>query len=220
MQHTICEINIHNYCQYSFNFIQKLHTLNNQALINNKKTIDINNIEKAIQYCKYYHGSQLRKSGIPYYTHPIEVASMVSEYKFEEKIIISALLHDTIEDTNITYEIIEQEFGSRVKEIVYRLTRIRDEVKVSVERIIDECIECCDIDAIIVKICDRLHNMESLWVMRDEKRIDIAKETSEHIIKLFRYANFSTNLIHLKNQIRKILEKEKNILSTLKYYDF
>ncbi|MCC8400129.1 MAG: HD domain-containing protein, partial [Rickettsia endosymbiont of Platyusa sonomae] len=103
------------YCEYSAKLLGKL------SLLNKKVTdpVDINEIIKAIYYAKKYHGSQMRQSGEPYYSHPIEIAYMVAQYTaqeihqlFKTEMIVTSLLHDTIEDTTLTEEMIARIFGS------------------------------------------------------------------------------------------------------------
>ncbi|SPM46005.1 (p)pGpp hydrolase [Orientia tsutsugamushi] len=73
-------------------------------------------VEKAILYAKKYHGQQKRDTGELYYTHPLEVAHMVSDHSFETNTIITAILHDTLEDTKLTKERIRYEFGANIAE--------------------------------------------------------------------------------------------------------
>jgi len=102
-------------CYYSTRLIEKLESLDTE------KALDFDLIHKAIYWAKKYHGGQFRKSGEPYYTHPLEVAYLFSEYvgKYELKyyttdLIITAILHDTIEDTLLTREMILEGFNDSV----------------------------------------------------------------------------------------------------------
>ncbi|WP_341750205.1 bifunctional (p)ppGpp synthetase/guanosine-3',5'-bis(diphosphate) 3'-pyrophosphohydrolase [Candidatus Tisiphia endosymbiont of Sialis lutaria] len=92
-------------CKYADRLLSKLMQMNQEV----NRPIDIKEVKKAIYYAKKYHGSQMRQSGDPYYSHPIEVAYMVSEYTalnmpkyYRTDMIITSLLHDTIEDTTLT----------------------------------------------------------------------------------------------------------------------
>ncbi|KJV71010.1 HD domain protein [Orientia tsutsugamushi str. UT76] len=76
--------------------------------------IDLDRVEKAIFYAKKYHGQQKRDTGELYYTHPLEAAHMASDYSFETDTIITAVLHDTLEDTTLTKEKIAKVFGSNI----------------------------------------------------------------------------------------------------------
>jgi (p)ppGpp synthase/HD superfamily hydrolase len=105
-------------CIYSDSLLSKLEKLNSTAVKYKCDQVDITYIKKGLSFAKYYHGSQMRKSGEPYYSHPIAVASMVANHMFREHTIIAALLHDTLEDTTLTLSEIESEFSPRIAEIV------------------------------------------------------------------------------------------------------
>ncbi|KJW05959.1 HD domain protein [Orientia tsutsugamushi str. UT144] len=96
---------------YSESLLNKLFETN----VRFNTEIDLDKVEKAIFYAKKYHGQQKRDTGELYYTHPLEVAYMVSDYSFETDTIITAILHDTIEDTTLTKEKIGQEFGHKLQ---------------------------------------------------------------------------------------------------------
>ncbi len=89
--------------------------------------------------------------GEPYYSHPIAVATMVADNMFRENVIIAALLHDTVEDTELTLSEIESEFSLGIAEIVERLTRIRGGLKISVNEIATRLCESNDKESILVK---------------------------------------------------------------------
>ena len=95
-------------CCYSDRLVTKLLLLNETR----KYKVDILEIEKAIYYAKKYHGSQKRLSGEPYYTHPLEVAYNVADYLFKTDVLVTSILHDTIEDTKLTKETISDIFSS------------------------------------------------------------------------------------------------------------
>src|SRR5574343_1591086 len=123
-------------CKYSTRLIEKLESLDT------KNVLDFNLINKAIYWAKKYHGNQKRKSGEPYYTHPLEVAYMISDHKLKTDVIVSSILHDIIEDTEVTAGMILDNFGWRITEIVDRLTRDRpDGAKLSVEKILNNAYE-------------------------------------------------------------------------------
>ncbi|WP_367364745.1 HD domain-containing protein [Candidatus Tisiphia endosymbiont of Nedyus quadrimaculatus] len=89
-------------CQYATRLLDKLCKMNEEV----NRSIDIDEVRKAIYYAKKYHGSQMRQSGEPYYSHPIEVAYMISDYLYRTDIIVTSILHDTIEDTKLTEKMI------------------------------------------------------------------------------------------------------------------
>jgi len=93
-------------CCYSIRLTEKLKSLDT------KNVLDFELINKAIYWARKYHGDQKRKSGEAYYTHPLEVAYMISEHKLKTDIIVTSILHDTIEDTELTFEMIENGFGT------------------------------------------------------------------------------------------------------------
>jgi (p)ppGpp synthase/HD superfamily hydrolase len=177
-------------CEYSESFIDKIHELNKTAKEYNCDTVDVNFIEKGLAFAKYYHGSQMRKSGEPYYSHPIVVAEMVSDYIFKSDVLVAALLHDTVEDTELTLSEIESEFNPRVAQIVDRLTRKKhfseNRKQTSAETII-ELINYKDFDSILVKICDRIHNISTIKSMNKQKQIKIFDETINHFFSVAIY---------------------------------
>ncbi|WP_375329849.1 HD domain-containing protein [Candidatus Tisiphia endosymbiont of Nemotelus uliginosus] len=121
-------------CDYSDKLLNKLILLNNKV----PHPLNIKEITKAIYYAKKYHGSQMRQSGDPYYSHPIEVAYMFAEFTaqeipilFKTDMIVTSLLHDTIEDTILTEEMIARIFGSQFASQVEALTRVKPYGKIS-----------------------------------------------------------------------------------------
>jgi len=164
-------------CQYSIRLIEKLKSLDT------KNVLDLELINKAIYWAKKYHGDQKRKSGEAYYTHPLEVAYMISEHKLKTDVIVASILHDIIEDTPVTAEMILDNFGQRIAEMVDRLTRDRpDGTKLSVEEILENAYKHKDKEVLLIKFIDRLHNMETLDSMSDSKKQKIALETATVII--------------------------------------
>ena len=96
-------------------------------------------------------------------------------------------MHDRLEDTNATLIDIENEFGSRIAQIVYRLTRIRGRKKISIEEITNESYMATYKDAILIKLCDRLHNLQTIEFKIKEKRTKLIKETLKHFLRLALY---------------------------------
>lgn len=146
-------------------------------------------VNKAFRIAAQAHKNDRRKSGEPYITHPIEVARIVSkEMGMGATTIACALLHDTVEDTEITLNDIQNEFGSKISTIIDGLTKIKEVVDLTSGSIQAENFRKIlltiseDIRVIIVKLADRLHNMRTLENMKREKQLKIASET------LFLYA--------------------------------
>jgi len=196
-------------CKYSIRLIKKLESLDTQNVL------DFNLINKSIYWAKKYHGDQKRKSGEPYYTHPLEVAYMVSEYKLKTDVVVASILHDIIEDTEVTYEMILDNFSWRIAEIVDRLTRDRpDGSKLSVEKILSNAYKLKDNEVLIIKLIDRLHNMQTIGILKPEKQNIIAHETADYFIILSIYIEHSyleetlTNLcfqhLHINSNLLKL----------------
>lgn len=159
-------------CQYSTRLLENL------KLLDTRKILDFDLINKAIYWAKKYHGEQKRKSGEAYYSHPLEVAYMISEYKLKTDVIVASILHDIIEDTPVTAGMILDNFGWRITEMVDRLTRDRqDGTRLSVEEILSNAYEFKDEEVLLIKLLDRLHNLKTLNAITEEKKKKIALET-------------------------------------------
>jgi len=151
-----------------------------------KPEADEDAINRAYVFAMQAHGSQKRASGDPYFSHPIEVAGILTRYKVDSTTIVTALLHDTIEDTDVTHEDIERLFGeetARLVDGVTKLTRINfdsDSAKQAenFRKFLLAMSE--DIRALLVKLADRLHNMRTLHFKKNpESRQRIAMETMD-----------------------------------------
>ena len=142
-------------------------------------------IEKAYIYSASVHQGQVRLSGEPYLTHPMEVAGILTDMKMDAATIISGLLHDTIEDTLTTAEQIENEFGKDVAFLVGGLTKLSRISFGSQEERQSENFRkmilamSADIRILLVRLADRIHNMRTLQYHPKDKRIYIAKETMD-----------------------------------------
>jgi GTP pyrophosphokinase len=146
---------------------------------------DLEMIEKAYIYSASVHQGQVRLSGEPYLTHPMEVAGILTDMKMDAATIISGLLHDTIEDTLTTAEQLEREFGKDVAFLVSGLTKIsRISFRSQEERQSENFRKMilamsADIRILLVRLADRIHNMRTLQYHPKEKRIYIARETMD-----------------------------------------
>src|SRR3989441_92127 len=143
-------------------------------------------LNRAYVYSMKAHGAQLRASGDPYFSHPIEVAGLLAQMKLDSSSIVTGLLHDTVEDTLATLEEIERLFGpdiARLVDGVTKLSRIElqsDQTKQAenFRKLVLAMSE--DIRVLLVKLADRLHNMQTLRFIKDgEKRRRIARETMD-----------------------------------------
>ena len=143
-------------------------------------------INRAYVFSVQKHGSQKRASGDPYFSHPIEVAGILTDFNLDDQTIVTALLHDTIEDTLVTYDEIESAFGKDVARMVDGVTKLsKIEAMSENERAAENLRKFLlamsdDIRVLLVKLADRLHNMRTLHHIKDpEKRRRIARETMD-----------------------------------------
>ena len=174
-------------CKYSIRLIKKLKSLDTQNVL------DFELINKAIYWAKKYHGNQLRKSGEPFYSHPLEVAYMVSEYKLKTDVIVASILHDIVEGTEVTVEMIQGTFGQRIAEMVDRLTRDRpDGTKLSIEQVIKNAYQLKDKEVLLIKLFDRLHNIQTIGSMNIEKMEKITNETLINFVLLSEYLELTS----------------------------
>jgi (p)ppGpp synthetase, RelA/SpoT family len=151
---------------------------------------DRDEVLRAIEFLEEKHAGQKRASGEPYVIHPLEVAIITAEMGLGKEAIISALLHDVLEDTQTSYEEIKRLFGAVVADIVEGVTKIG---KYKFKDVGSERAEnyrklllatAKDLRVLLVKLADRLHNMRTLQHLPKEKQIRIAKETLEIYVPL------------------------------------
>jgi guanosine-3',5'-bis(diphosphate) 3'-pyrophosphohydrolase len=142
-------------------------------------------LNRAYVYAMQKHGSQKRASGDPYFSHPLEVAAILTDLRLDDATIVIALLHDTIEDTDATRAEIDQMFGPDIGRLVEGLTKLKKLDLVSKRAEQAENLRkfllavADDVRVLLVKLADRLHNMRTLHYMPEEKRTRIAEETME-----------------------------------------
>ena len=172
-------------CCYSERLLGKISLLNKQVPHYTK--VNLLEIKKAIYYAKKYHGSQKRESGEPYYYHPLEVAYLVSNHLFETNAIVTSVLHDTVEDTVLTKDMIGIIFNQIVAEQVEDLTRVKLNQKISSSDIVTLLIQHKKYEALIIKEFDRLHNMQTIKAKSPEKQQKIILETLETFLPLAAY---------------------------------
>ncbi len=148
-------------------------------------------VENAIEFAKKMHEGQTRSSGEPYYTHPVEVASILADMKLDVGTILTAILHDTLEDTEATYDELTDQFGKEVADMVdgvSKLTRIESKTvegkqAENFRKLLLAMSE--DIRVLLVKLADRLHNMRTIdGLKKPDKRRRIALETLEIYVPL------------------------------------
>ena len=142
-------------------------------------------IRQAFDYGRRMHEGQFRQSGEPYFTHPVAVAAILTEMRLDDATIVTALLHDTIEDTRSTWADVAQLFGREIADLVDGVTKLTNlqlsgahskqaenfrKLFMAMSR---------DLRVILVKLADRLHNMRTIKSMRPEKQVQKARETME-----------------------------------------
>jgi GTP diphosphokinase / guanosine-3',5'-bis(diphosphate) 3'-diphosphatase len=142
-------------------------------------------LDKAFEIAFSGHKGQIRKSGDPFIVHPVEVAKILAEMEMDLDTIIAGLLHDTIEDTRMTYEELRQQMGTEVADLVDGVTKLSmitfsTKEERQAENLRKMLIAMAkDIRVILIKLADRLHNMRTLKYMPEEKQLDKAQETME-----------------------------------------
>lgn len=147
----------------------------------NHPKADLEIIERAYRTAEHYHAGQMRKSGDPYITHPLAVATILAELGMTEPVIVAALLHDTVEDTEYTLEQCRSEFSDEVARMVDGVTKLDkltygETAKAeTIRKMIMATSE--EVRVLIIKLADRLHNMRTIGSLRPDKQIRIATET-------------------------------------------
>ena len=142
-------------------------------------------IRRAYEYGREMHEGQYRQSGEPYFSHPVAVAAILTEQQLDDATIVTALLHDVIEDTRSTYSEIEMRFGAEIAELVDGVTKLTNLQLSSTETKQAENFRKLfmamsrDLRVILVKLADRLHNMRTIRSMKQEKQAQKARETMD-----------------------------------------
>ncbi len=146
---------------------------------------DVNIVIEALNFTEKAHKGQRRDNGEPYITHPLAVANTIADMGLDEKTIAASILHDVVEDTDIGLEIIQKKFGNEISELVDGVTKLlkipeyeRNLQEYEIENIRKLFLYTAnDVRVIIMKLADRLHNMQTLYAKPPEKRQKIALET-------------------------------------------
>lgn len=184
---------------------------------------DLKIIEKAYLYAKALHSGQYRQSGEEYIVHPLNVAYILAELHADSDTICAGLLHDTLEDTNITKEDITNNFNSNITNLVDGVTKIskmnfsskQEENLANTRKIITSITD--DVRIIIIKLADRLHNMRTLQFKSEFKQKENALETLEIFVPLAYYIGAyriksdleDLSLKYLEPDIYKRIEEKK-----------
>jgi GTP pyrophosphokinase len=174
-------------------------------------------IETAMDYAELLHRGQLRRNGIPYVTHPLEVTRLVAEAQLDESCIIAALLHDTIEDTVASKQAIIKKFNPYIAEIVQALTKIRsysnersaeEDKRLTYQRILKASSK--DIRPLLIKIFDRLANMRDMEHMPESHRRRVSSETLDVYVPITRRLGMTVVDHELSNLSLRYLYPEEH----------
>ncbi len=175
---------------------------------------DYQKIKRTFEFAQAAHEGQLRSSGSPYIIHPAIVADILIDMGLDCATICAGLLHDTVEDTNITDEQLRKEFGDEVANLVQGVTKLSNLKFSSVEEEQAENIRkmffamAKDIRVIIIKLADRLHNMRSLQFLSRERQVKIAKETLDIFAPIAGRLGISQFKCELEDLCLKYLDSE------------
>ena len=155
-------------------------------LKNRKRRANIKLVSKAYEFANEKHNGQLRKSGEPYIIHPLQVAYILATIDLDEATICAALLHDIVEDTDVTHQDIIREFGEEIADLVEgvtKLSKLQQYTTVKEQQVEDYrkmfLAMGKDIRVILIKLADRLHNMRTLKYLTRDRQIANAKETMD-----------------------------------------
>ena len=186
-------------------------------LVENVKAYDLSADEDALNRAYVFamkaHGHQKRASGDPYFSHPLEVAGILTNYKLDSKSIITALLHDTIEDTDVTSEDIEDQFGNEIAHLVEGVTKLtkielqseQSDQAENFRKLVLAMSE--DIRVLLVKLADRLHNMRTLeFIDNTEKR----RRSSLVTMEIFAPLAERMGMQEMKNELEDLAFAELN----------
>ncbi len=183
-------------------------------------------LNRAYVFAVKAHGSQIRESGDPYFSHPIQVAGILTEMKLDPATIITALLHDTVEDTDVTLDDIEKNFGKEIRDLVNGVTKLsKIEMTTKQQKQAENFRKLVlamsnDIRVLLVKLADRIHNMRTLdYIKSEEKRKRIALETMD----IYAPLAGRIGIHHFKDELQDIAflhlnpEARQSIISRLQF---
>ena len=167
-----------------------------EKLLDNVKVYDKSGeeiIRKSYEYADYHHRNQLRESGEPYIIHPLNVAYILSEMQADKETICASLLHDTIEDTEATYDDVKKIFGTEIADLVDGVTKIskmfftskEEQNNANTRKILTSLKK--DVRIVIIKLADRLHNMRTIQYKNEFKQKSKALETLKVYVPLAYY---------------------------------
>ena len=173
-------------------------------------TIDPQIIQKALSIIKKYHGGTKRRSGEPFFTHPMAVALIVLEHSDDQQTVLGALLHDTVEDTSLSLEDIKRYFDETVAFLVAKATNLEDHkrrISLSDKENIVRIVNYEDSRAPLIKLADRLHNMRTIQFHKPERQQYIAQETLQEFVPLAKELKLLALAEELADLSKAVLEK-------------
>ncbi len=209
----------------ALNFADERFEVLKESMLKYHDAENIELIQKAYNLAKESHKDQLRKSGEPYIMHPVEVAIILSNLEMDKESIAAGLLHDVVEDTEISLEELAKEFGKEIADLVdgvTKLTQIKytsDKLDVQAENLRKMFLAMSkDIRVIIIKLADRLHNMRTLQHMSREKQLEKAKETMDIYAPIAQRLGISKIKTELDDLALKYLEPDVyyNLVTNIK----
>ena len=177
--------------------------------------LDVELLARAYRFSERAHAGQTRRNGDPFVTHCVEVAKILAELQLDSVTVASGLIHDVVEDTAVTVEEVEREFGREIAQIVDGLTKIGHLPLTSTqERQVENYRKLLlsvakDARVILIKLADRLHNMRTLEFMPPEKRLRIAQETRDLYAPLAHRFGLAAMKAELEDLAFKFLEPEE-----------
>lgn len=160
-------------------------------------------IENAYHFAEKAHGGAKRRSGEPYFIHPVSVATILIDYKVDEETIAAALLHDVVEDTKVTFKTIREEFGAEVEKLVKGVSKI-GRMNINNKQILEMdslkrlfIAMSRDIRVIMIKLADRLHNIRTVEYLDEDRRFKFCSETMNLFVPLAERMGFTS----IKNEL-------------------
>ena len=183
--------------------------------VQERTSTDLRRVRTALEMIKWYHGSAQRKTGEPFYLHPVAVAQIVLDYQQDEATVLGALLHDTVEDTPMLIENIETAFGTEVMSIVAGVTHLASykdsfhKVKLSADENMTMLLGLADDRALYVKLADRMHNMRTIHGKAHAKQVETAQETLRFYVLLAEKLGLHMAAEELKARCLAVLNEEK-----------